>query len=99
MFASSLGQTHLGSRGLCNGDTLLGNFLKGLASREGRSFAGQRLPAPNGNIDVDRVDFHGASLAAGSFCGNEDCAAATKWVENEVAPFGAIPDCVRNHTR
>src|SRR6202022_3281015 len=73
---------------------LLGNFLKSLAGHERRGLSGQSFPEPNGNVDVGWVDFQRARLAAGSLCGNQDCAAAAERVEDEVTPFGAIPDCV-----
>src|SRR6266403_1546850 len=94
MFASRLRRIRLSLGALHSGGALFGNFLEGLASYQGRGLSGERLPAPNRNVDIGRVDFQGAGLAAGSLRGNQDCAAAAERVEDEVAPSGAVPDCV-----
>src|SRR6266404_7944227 len=94
MFASCLRRIRLGLGALHSGGALFGNFLKGLAGYQGRGLSGERLPAPNRNVDIGRVDFQGTGLAASSLRGNQDCAAAAKRVEDEVAPSGAVPDCL-----
>src|SRR4051794_12301889 len=53
-------------------------------------FAGERLPAAHGGIDVSRVDFHAATAAAGSLCGNQTGAAADEYVEDDLPALGAI---------
>src|SRR5258705_12274275 len=94
MFASCLRRVPLGLVESQSSGSLLGNFLKGLAGYQRRWFSGERLPAPNGNVDIGRVDFQGAGLAAGSLRRNQDCAAAAEGVEDKVAPSGAVADCV-----
>src|SRR5258706_1194796 len=94
MFASCLRRVLLGLVGLQSSGSLLGNFLKGLAGYQRRGLSGQRFPAPNRNVDIGRVDFQGAGLAASSLRRNQDCAAAAERVEDEVAPSGAVPECL-----
>src|SRR5258706_3585310 len=92
MFASCLRRVPLGLVESQSSGSLLGNFLKGLAGYQRRGLSGERLPAPNRNVDIGRVDFQGAGLAAGALRRNQDCAAAAERVKDEVAPSGAVPE-------
>src|SRR5258708_9191200 len=75
---------------------LFGNFLKCLAAGERGGLAGQSLPAPNGDVDISRVDLQWARLAVGSLRRDEDSAATSTRVENNIALFGTVPDCICN---
>jgi hypothetical protein len=92
--ASCLRRIRLRLLELRSSGPLLANFLKSLAAHKRCGLSGQRFPAPNGNVDIDGVDFQGAGLAAGSLGGNQNCAAAAEGVEDKLAPSGAVPDCV-----
>ena len=56
------------------------------------------LPATNGNVDIQRVEFDNAREAAGPFSCQDRCAAATKGIKDEPVPTAAVTDQIRDQS-
>src|SRR5258708_19766790 len=94
MSSPCLGRACLGLRNFQLNRALFGNFLKCLAAGERGGLAGQCLPAPDGHIDISRVNFQRPSLAAGSLPRDQDSTPATKRAANNIPLLSSLPSSV-----
>ena len=73
--------------------SLSGQFVESPAGAgQGRNTARVFLPATYDHIDINRIDFHDARLAPGSFAGNQRRARTTEQIEDQVAFRAAVAD-------